>query len=34
MHKNTTEIAIINVLMMIISTIFITFAGAKIAIKY
>jgi len=34
MHKNAIEIAIINVLMMIISTIFINFAGAKITIKY
>lgn len=34
MHKNAIEIAIINVLIAIISAIFITFAGAKITIKY
>jgi len=31
-HKKAIEIAIINVLIVIISVIFITFAGAKITI--
>ena len=30
MHKNAIEIAIINVLIAIISTIFTNFAGAKV----
>jgi len=34
MHKNATEIAIINVLIAIISTIISNFAGAKVIIKY
>lgn len=34
MHKNAIEIAIINVLIAIISTIFTNFAVAKVIIKY